>query len=507
MQAMLYRCARTGARENGRMAPNDTLYLRIAEAIAVSIRCGTLARGVRLPSVREIARRESVSIATAIQAYRSLEDARLIEARPRSGHYVCARPRSLPEPEASAPPQGAVEVDLGRIGANILRIAHDPAFISFGAACPNAALFDQDRIRRTVSRVVQRHRGLLAGYEIGPGRIELRRAIARHALAWGCALDARRITITNGCIESVTLALRTVTRPGDVVAVESPTYFGLLQILESLHLRALEIPTHPRTGMSVDALQLALETHGVRAVLTVPTLSNPLGACLPLAERRRLAQLVAEHDIPLIEDVIYNDLAESDERRRAVKAFDASGHVMVCGSFTKTVAPGLRLGFIDAGRWSEPVQAMKCAISGGQTAVLELALADLLMQPGHESAYRHLRATIAARVDEARGLVAAHFPRGTRVTNPPGGFILWVELPDGLDALRLFHLCLAERISIAPGVLFGTAGRYRHCIRLGVSGAWDDAHRAALERVGRIAEHLLRQRPASALRASEVVAG
>lgn len=486
----LYRSVGPEPVQNERMQPLDTLYLRVADAIAASVRAGTLARAERLPSIRETARREGVSVATVIQAYRTLEDARLIEARSRSGYYVCARPPSVPEPEPSRPPADAVEVELGRIGADIVRLAHDPRFISFGAACPSEALFDQDRIRRTVSRAVQRHRGSLTSYTVSPGRIELRRAIARHALAWGCALDVRRIAITNGCIESVTLALRAATRPGDVVAIESPTYFGLLGILESLHLRALAIPTHPRSGMSVDALRLALETQPVRAVLSVPTLSNPLGACLPTTERRRLAQLVAEHDIPLIEDVIYNDLAESDERRRAVKAFDSTGHVMVCGSFTKTVAPGLRLGFIDGGRWSDRVQALKASTSGGQTAVLEFALADLLMQPGHESAYRHLRATIAARVDEARGLVAEHFPRGTRVTDPPGGFILWVELPGAVDSVQLFHACRAERICIAPGVIFGTGNRYRHCVRLGVGGAWGEPYRAALARVGAIAAGL-----------------
>jgi DNA-binding transcriptional MocR family regulator len=491
MRVALYRPAPCRPVQNAAMDTHDTLYLRIADTFAASVRSGTLARGDRLPSVRETARREGVSVATAVQAYRTLEDARLIEARPRSGYYVAARPPRAPEPEPSSPPADAVEVDLGRIGAEIVRLGHDPDYVSFGAACPGEQLFDQDRIRRTLSRTVQRHRGLLAHYSIGPGRIELRRAIARHALGMGCALDPRHITVTNGCIESVTLALRAATRPGDVVALESPTYFGFLQILESLHLRALEIPTHPRTGLSVDALRLALETQPVRAVLAVPTLSNPLGACMPAGERRRLAQLVAEHDIPLIEDVIYNDLAEHDDKRRAVRAFDTTGHVMVCGSFTKTVAPGIRLGWIDGGRWSERVQQLKATTSGGQTAVLELALADLLMQPGHESAYRHLRSTIAARVDEARGLVAAHFPRGTRVTDPPGGFILWAELPGAIDSLRLFEACLAERICVAPGVLFGASGRYRHCVRLGVGGTWDETQREALRRIGRIAASML----------------
>ena len=444
-----------------------------------------------MPSVRETARHHNVSVATAVQAYRALEDARLIEARPRSGYYVLARPVSAPEPKVSRPPIRSIAVELGTLAAQVMQLAYDPQYISFGAACPSGELFDNDRVRRTINRAVQRHRALLTDYPSGPGQEALRRAIARQALGMGCTLDAQRIVISNGCYESISLALRACTVPGDVVALESPTYFGFLEILQSLKLRALEIPTHPRTGMSLDALQLALDTQPVRAVLVVPTLSNPLGSCMPPAERRRLAQMVAAHDIPLIEDVIYNDLAEQDDKRRAVKAHDTTGHVMVCGSYTKTLAPGIRLGWIAGGKWHDQVVRLKMTSSGGQMPVIELALADLLSQPGHESAYRHLRSTIAARVDQARGLIAQSFPKGTRVTDPPGGFILWVEMPPAVETRALFEACLAERICIAPGEMFSATGRYKHCIRLGVGGRWDDAQRRALRRIGEIAQGLM----------------
>ena len=259
-----------------------------------------------------------------------------------------------------------------------------------------------------------------------------------------------------------------------------------------MHLRALEDPHRIRApGLSLDALQLAFDTQPVKAVLAVPTLSNPIGASMPLAERKRLAQMVAERGIPLIEDVLYNDLAEQDDRRRAVKAFDTTGHVMVCGSFSKTVAPGIRLGWVEAGRWGAQVRRLKAVHSGGHTELLELAMADLLTQAGSESAYRQLRATIAARVDEARGLIAESFPRGTRVTDPAGGYILWVELPPGSDSLALFHACLAEHICFAPGTMFSATDRYRRCLRLGVGGRWDAEQRAGLRRIGELARAML----------------
>lgn len=469
------------------------MYLRIADSVAAPIRNGTLARGERIPSVRELSRRHGVSLGTVVQAYRLLEDARLIEARPRSGYFVTARPPGLPEPEVSNPPTSSLAVDVSSLAERVMQLAHDPSYVSFGAACPSPELFSQDRVRRAVARAAQRHGASLTRYAIGPGDDGLRRAIARHGLYLSCQLDPRDIVVTNSCLESIALCLRSVTRPGDVVALESPTLFSFLVILESLHLRALEIPTHPRTGLSVDALQLALDTQPVKAVLAVPTLSNPIGACMPLAERRRLAQLVAERRIPLIEDVLCNDLAASDEHRRAVRGFDPTGHVMLCGSFSKTVAPGLRLGWVDAGRWSGQVARLKQATSGSQSTVLEQALADLLTQPGVEAGRRRLRDALATRVDEARSLVARHFPPGTRVTNPAGGLILWVELPLGTDALGLHQAALAEGIVVSPGTMFSATDHFRHCVRLGLGGDWDETHRRALKHVGTLAAAQVRQ--------------
>lgn len=463
------------------------LYLDVAEGIAGSIRSGALARGDRVPSVREMARQRGVSMATVTQAYRWLEDARLIEARPRSGYFVAARPAALPEPDTSSPPGSSLPVATSSLSARVMQLSLEPGMVSFGAACPGPELFDQDRIRRAVTRAALKHRHQLASYADATGQEPLRRAIARHALAMGCQLDPAHIVVTNGCREAIVLCLRAVTQPGDVVALESPTYFGLLEILRLLGLRALEIPTHPRHGIALDALQFALDTQPVKALLVVPTLSNPLGASMPLPERRRLAQLAAERGLPVVEDAIYNDLSEQADRRRAVRSFDPSGHVMLCGSFSKTIAPGISLGWVDAGRWHAPVQQLKSATSGAQTAMLDMAMADLLGQPGNEANYRQLRSTIAGRVDEARRLIAQSFPRGTRVTDPPGGYILWVELPAPVDSQQLFEACLQERILIAPGGLFSASDRYRHCIRLGVGGLWDESHRRALCRVGELA--------------------
>jgi len=478
------------------------LYQQIAGQWAELIRNGTLARGERLPSVRALARQHGVAPTTVVQALHWLEDARLVVARPRSGFFVA--PRSGPQPAPltapaavrASPRPRAVAVDW--LGQRVLGQAQPDHLLSYSSGTPGPDLLDTERVRRAVARAVQRHHGLLYAYPSATGQPEARRALARYAASLGCTLDPERIVVTGGCMDAIALCLRAVTQPGDVVALESPTHFSFLEVLQSLHLRALEIPTHPRHGLSLDALQLALETQPVKAVLLVPTLSNPLGACLPQAERRRLAQLAARHGVAVIEDAIYNDLADGDEIRRSVKSYDDSGHVMLCGSFSKTLAPGLRLGWVEAGRWQREVHRLQDVQSGGQSPVLELALADLITQPGHAAAMRTLRARAGARVQAAREAIAMHFPRGTRVSDPPGGLLLWLALPRGLDALRLHEACLTEGILVAPGTLFSASGRFRNCLRIGLGGEWSEAHLEGLRRVGEIAGQLLQEEVARA---------
>jgi len=352
------------------MANDDSppLYLQIATQMAELIRNGTLARSARMPSVRELARQRGVAQSTVVQAYHWLEDARLIAARPRSGYFVAPRPAALPEPSVSRSLRRPRDVSVDWLGQRILGTAHSADVVSFSSGTPGPDLLDVDRVRRAVTRSAQRHRQLLCTYPSSSGHEDARRAIARYAVGLGCSLDPGRILVTGGCMDSISLCLRTVTQPGDVVALESPTHFSFLEVLQGLHLKALEIPTHPRHGISLDALQLALETQPVKALLVVPTLSNPLGACMPQAERRRLAQMAARHGLAVIEDAVYSDLAEQDEHRRAIKSYDTTGHVMLCDSFSKTLAPGLRLGWVEAGRWTEPLRRIKDLQARGRGA-------------------------------------------------------------------------------------------------------------------------------------------
>lgn len=466
------------------------LYLELAGQIEQLARKGSLRAGARLPSIRDHARRLRVSISTVLQAYRTLEDRGVVEARPKSGFFVRAH-RPPDEPAQTRPPAGPRLVSVQDVAASVLQAVGDPRYVCFGAPQAAREAYPNTRLRRAIHRQSSRHEGLLGEASAPQGAAALRQAISAHALSMGCRLAHDDIVVTHGCREAVNLCLRAVTRPGDIVAIESPAYFGFLQNLESLGLRAIEIPTHPRTGMSLDALTLALETHDVRAVVVVPTVSNPLGATMPLSAKRSLAALAAQHEVALVEDVICNDLAPTQESRRAVRSFDRSGQVMICGSFGKTLAPGLSVGWVDAGRWAHAVARLKFASSAPSPAILDLGLADMLQHGGYEQLLRRLRRGLAEQLACARRIVGESFPRGSRVTNPAAGLFLWIELPRGVDGVLLAQRCLEQGVVIVPGVLFTTAQRYRNCIRITVGQEWTAERMRALHAVGRLARDML----------------
>jgi DNA-binding transcriptional MocR family regulator len=467
------------------MLESAPLYRQVADQIHALIRAGTLRPGERVPSVRRLSRQQAVSIATVLQAYQRLEDAGVIEARPQSGYYVKRASRPVEEPAPSRPPQRALAVEVNALADAMLAAGLDPKMVSFGSACPSGDLFPLERIRRVLSSRARRDRLALGRYGLPPGTEALRRAIARRALEWGCRIDHRNLVLTNGCMEALNLCLRAVTRPGDTVALESPTYYGFLQILQALGLKALEIPTHPRNGMSLEALEVALQAHDVKAVLVMPNVSNPIGATMSDAVKRRLVEMLAARGVPLIEDHIYSELAYDTTARRAAKCFDRAGNVMLCSSFSKTLAPGLKAGFVEPGRWRDAIRTLKFVSSGGNSELVELTLAEVLESAGYERSLRQLRRRCEQQVDAARGVIAESFPRGTKVTRPTGGFILWVELPRDCDSIALFEKLLERGISVAPGPMFSASQRYRNCLRISVGHVWAERTEKALREVGK----------------------
>jgi DNA-binding transcriptional MocR family regulator len=464
------------------------LYVGLADELQSLVAQGTLRPGHRVPSVRRMALQRDVSISTVIQAYTLLENRGVLEARPQSGYYVRARlPGNAPEPRMARPMAKPSYVGVNDLTAEIMMFAGDPAFVPLGAACPDHTLFPTRKLARLLGAAGRNDPALLGRYAMNWTYDPLAREIARRYLQAGTPLAHDELVITIGCAEAINLSLRAVTKPGDTVALESPSYFGFLETIQSLNLRALEVPTDPRTGISLEAAREALEHNDVKAVLLMPSYQNPLGSCMPDEKKESLYRLLSDYDVPAIEDDIYGDLHFGERRPKPLKAWDTDGRVLLCSSFGKTLAPGLRVGWCAPGRYLERVRRLKFTNTLGTPVVLQKTVSDFLRNGGYDHHLRSIRRAYQNQLHLFSRAVLRFFPEGTRLSRPQGGFVLWVELPPGIDTLRLHRDAQKHRINTAPGALFSVKDRYRNCLRLNCGLPWSDTIESAVRTLGDLA--------------------
>lgn len=467
------------------MAEELLRYEKLADELAGMIAGGVLNHGDRLPSVRRLAQERRLSVSTVVQAMRQLEHRGVIEARPQSGFYV-RRARSLhAEPQVRSTPETPIAVDISQRLVRVLQAGARPGVAPLAAALPASELLPVAALHRLYAGVARRHPGLLrSGSHINTDDPALVRQLVRRSLSWGGPLAAEEFVITNSCTEALGLCLRAVTRPGDTVAVESPAYYLMLQLLETLGLRALEIPTDPRTGISVEALDLATRNGGVAACLLVSNGSNPLGCVMPDERKRLLAKLLAARGVAVIEDDIYGDLHLGNERPWPIKAFDTQGNVMLCSSFSKSLSPSLRIGFVAAGHRRGAIALQKTITSGGTNPITQRVLAEYLESGAYERHLRTLRRCYESQLEAMRSTVSRHFPAGTRIAQPQGGYVLWVELPEGIDTTALYEQAISENLAYVPGELFSASGMYRNCLRLNCGNPYTPEIDDAVRRLG-----------------------
>ncbi|MBB4846005.1 DNA-binding transcriptional MocR family regulator [Paucibacter oligotrophus] len=472
------------------------LYVRLGTHYRQAIRQGTLPPGARMPSVRGLMALHGVSMSTALQACRWLEGQGLLEARARAGYFVAAAARQgqtprLPpahEPAVAAPVDAARYVGVHQKVSSVLeRALRAQVRVNLAGAVAAPDLYPLERLRQASLRVLRHHALHLVTPSLPGGEPSLRAALARHALEQQLQLRADEIVVTHGCTEALTLALRAVTQPGDVVAVESPTYYGLLQILESLSLQALEIPTSPHTGISLPALrEAAARTPGLKAVAVIPNLQNPLGAIMPEAAKQELLAWCEAQDLALIEDDSYASFYDGPGTLRPIKSFDRSGRVILCSSLHKILAPGMRLGWMTGGRWQQRLEMLKYSQSRPNEALAQLAVADFF-KAGHMTRHlRGMRARLAQQREQMAEALARHLPRESRMSLPSGGLSLWVELPEGSSSEVLFEAALAQGIRLAPGAMFSNSMRYDRFLRINCGLPFDAQLREAVACLGRL---------------------
>ncbi len=461
------------------------LYARLANQLTDQIREGIFEVGEKMPSVRQLASREEVSIATVTSAYGLLEERGWVEVKAKSGYYVKRRSEdrlAAPQPCRARPkPRPAT---TSQLVMEVQREAAANSGVSMSSAIPALDFPIINTVKKLYTQLARTQQYLGVGYGTPEGYYELRQQIARRAVDAGIFVSPDAIVTTAGCQNALALCLRAVTKPGDIVAVESPSYYGLLQMIEASGLKAIEIPAHSDTGISLEALQLALKQWPIKAVLSIATFSNPLGCSIPDERKAQLVELLVKHDLPLIEDDIYGDLYFGDKRSKTIKAFDPDGRVMLCSSLSKTVDPQLRVGWMMPGRYFEEVMYHKFINSISSPTLPQMVTAELLGQGAYDRHLRQARETYRQRFGQLVDLINCYFPEETRLSRPKGGLVAWIELPKQVDTTALYHRGHEQGISIAPGELFSISGQYRNCFRLSFAQGWAQEREVALRTLG-----------------------
>ena len=466
---------------------DDFLYSQVAERLETMVSRGMYKTGDRLPSVRALSAEQGISQSTAFKAYAALESKGLIEARPKSGYYVrygAQRQSAPPRAPRPAAPAESLTVDdmIAAVYANLTAAG----VVRLSVAAPAPELLPAAKLNKCLLEALRESPTSCLHYEQVQGNERLRHQLARLAFNGGGQSSADEVVVTQGCMEALAFSLQAVTRPGDVVAIERPTYFGIFNLLKSLGLRALEVPTDPHTGADLDFLEQALARQQVAAALFVPNFNNPLGSLMPDAHKQALVTMLAARGIPLVEDDIYGEMYFGKTRPRTCKSYDTEGLVLYCSSMSKTLAPGYRIGWCEPGRFRKQMLQNKLTHCISTATPTQAAIARFCETGRFDLHLRHLRKALHTQCLRYWQAIAEYFPPETRVSQPQGGYVLWLELPERVDAFQLYRRALQHQISIAPGQIFSTDGRFAHHIRLSFGAPFGPDMERCLQTIGRL---------------------
>ena len=467
------------------------LYQELLSKLAGLIRAGTFPPGSRFPSVRHTSREHRVSISTVTEAYRRLEDEGLIGARPRSGYYVAPPKISADRfPTTASKISKPVRIQRASIFEAVMDTASDPAFVPFGNAAPGDGIVPHTKLASITRDVMRKYGAAALRYTPPQGRRELRAAISRRIFDLGLKVAPDDIITTQGGTEGLLLALRATAKTGDLVAVETPSYFGTLHLLRDLGLRAIEIPVDPRTGLVVEALAAVLKKHRIAACVVQPHFQNPIGSVMPESNKKALAVLAERHGFTIIEDDVYGDLAHDGSRPQSIAIH--SDRVIHCGSVSKTIAPGLRVGWLVPGGHLDEIRRLKGIQCPWNGTLSELVIAGFLDAGGYDRHLRRIRGLYSEQCAKTREAVLRYFPDYARVNQPAGGFVLWVEMPEGFDSEAFTNAALEKHITITPGTIFSASCGLNHCFRLSCGFAFGERTLEAIATLGRLAPHFIR---------------
>ncbi|WP_305079990.1 PLP-dependent aminotransferase family protein [Methylobacillus glycogenes] len=467
------------------------LYVSFAARIRAMIDEGVLRPGDKIFSVRQASQKYSLSISTVLRAYLLLEQEGVISSHPQSGYYVTPRKRLQKRGSPLAQDINLADVDASKLVLTTLKSIREFGTVPLGSPFPDPQLFPLKKIHQYEKALTddEGEWGVLS--DLPPGNALLRQQIARRYLASGMDISPEDIVITHGATEAITLCLQAVAKAGDTIAIEAPGYYALAHTVERLGMQVAELPTDPDAGIDLIALQQAASKTRIAAVILTTNFQNPLGFVMPDAKKQDLVTLLASLQIPLIEDDVYQELYFSEQAPRPAKAFDREGLVLHCASFSKSLAPGYRVGWTAAGRYRQEVERLMFLNSLSLPSAPQIAIAKYMQRDGFEQHLKQLRHTLRSQYVLIRNVIEESFPPGTTLSVPKGGYVIWIQLPAALDTLKLYRAALDNGITVAPGSIFSRKKDLTHYIRLNFSHLWTVAIEQAVRDVGALACSML----------------
>jgi len=473
-----------------------TLYRQVAADLANDIEQGVYLAEQKIPSVRKLSKQLQVSISTINQAYALLEDQGLIRAKPQAGYFV--RKGANDEPVAPPVSQGGQPkaVTKTELINHVLENVNEKSSVDLGCAIPDHSFLPYRSLQTHMQKVTRFNMEEVFKYQFSPGLESLRSQIALRMRDVGLRCHADDIVITQGCSEALHLCLSSATQRGDIIAVESPCYYGFLQMAKLRGLKVIEIPTDPTHGISTDALKLALEQWPIKAVMVTSRYSNPTGGSISSEKQKQLVELAQQFDCQIIEDDIYGEMPlETSVGMKAgintvIKTHDVDDRVMYCSSYSKTVGPGLRIGWCIPGRNKKSVIQAQRFSTMATSSLPQLTMASYLQNGHYDKHLRSLRQKVTGNIKLFSQAVQLNFPKDTRLAIPTGGFILWICLPENVSSIELLHRAQTESISIIPGDIFSNSDQFKNYIRLNCATPWNEGVKQAIARLGELTQEL-----------------
>jgi len=475
---------------------HDFLYLQVMQLIRELSEQGTLLPGEKLPSLRKMADKLKVSIPTVKLAYQSLEAQGLVEAREKSGYFLKSSATQLARPKRVKLSREPVAVNMQVLIEQVYDAIHQAGVVPFGIANPVAAAPTDKMLSRTMRRVMSIAGSRAINYGAIDGFAPLKKQLIHRYLDFGIGVDPQELVITNGAQEALAIALKCVAKAGDVIAIESPCYFGIIELIESLGLKALEIPLCPDDGIWLDDLSQALQDHDIKACVFSTSINNPVGSFMPDLKRKDLVALLESHNVVLIEDDVYGDLHFTAQRGTPAQAYSTKGLVLTCASFSKTAAPSYRVGWLIAGKFAAQARRYKRALSCSTSLINQWTLYEFVQSGEYERNLKLLKQRLRNNKERMIWCLQRAFPSTARISDPQGGCVIWIDLGSGYDSVKLFQLALENGISITPGYIFSATNKYRSCIRLSYGLPWSEKLEQAINRLGELV-HLAKNKKAA----------